>query len=666
MLSLSGISPAPGEELVNLDTVIEFTIIDDGNGIDISTLIIKVLGFDAINNGQFTTEFAGPQSEITISDNNYIIAIDHLVPFHLGQVCNVQIQVQDLQHHYFNTTYSFKTIPEEPYLVTSSPINNQILTSPQMLFLEFNDIIDGVDSNSITVSINGLNYITNGVIDARYNGAFTDITINDTTAMVRIDPIEALKPGAYILGFQAADPSGHKLISSIDFKVALKEVVLPSIFPQTGFLGYFQGINRVSDIGQGDSLLVEWNTPVKRIYQNDIFVLLYQNSLRFNVFDRPAYLATADAQQQTIINGLTAGQPLSFGARALELPINVLNTTGMESVATGVFKFPEITTVATQFNVNDSVLKVESTEGYPEAGILFVGREVIRYIGVDRNNNSFSIPSNGRGLLNTTPGIYLPGDEVDLFSKCTDNNTVIVMSTPTHQDGYGMNRFVNGEGLVVSDFSDNDRLFFEGFDFCGWHDPRPDQTLTGKNDCGSYLGGEFGGMRGFDLYNRMLDNEEVLLTTTGEPVILLKRIWDGLTCDCVDSRKISPKMRSCPECFGTNYKGGFTQFKYPRRHDRRILVSFNESPEDLKYGEKEGLEQDYEPTAWTLPIPAIRDRDLLVRFDLTEDIAFFYEVLNVSREVLINRRYGRQTLNVKRLDKTDVVYTYPLDLSDFK
>ena len=338
----------------------------------------------------------------------------------------------------------------------------------------------------------------------------------------------------------------------------------------------------------------------------------------------------------------------------------------MIAVSEGTYLFPESTTVMEQFNLNDTVLKVDSVEGYPESGLLFIGHEVIRYIGIDRTNNSFSIPSNGRGLINTIPGIYLSGDEVELFSKCTDNNTVIVFSTPTHQDGYGLERTVEGEGLVVSDFTDNDRLVFEGFDFCGWHDPRPDQTLTGKNDCGSYLGGEFGGFRGFDLYNRMLDQEEVLLTTTGEPVILLKRIWDGLTCECVDSRKDSPKMRSCPDCFGTNYKGGFTQFNYPRRADRRILVSFDEAAEDLYYGEKEHLQQDYEPNAWTLPIPAIRDRDLIVRFDLTDDLAFFYEVLNVSREVILNRRYGRQKLSLKRLDKTDVTYTFPLNLSNIK
>jgi hypothetical protein len=664
MITLSGISPSPGGSLVGLNTPIEFTIIDDGSGIDINSLIVDISGDRAINNGIITEKFNGALSEITISDDNYIVVIDNTESFHLGQVYEVKVQVKTLLNKYFNTSYSFKTIPNEPYLSNSSPRNNETLISPQVLFLEFSDIIDGIDLGSITISINGLNYIENGTINSNYNGGLTTITDNGSFVYIRIDPIEALKSGNYILKYEVADTLDNLLKSEIKFNVALKESILPSIFPQTGFLGYFQGINRVSDIGKGDSLLLEWNTPVKRIYQNDIFVILYQNNLRLKVFDTPKYFSTKDSEQLAEINGLIAGKTYSFGARALEIPIGVIDTQGMNQVKEGLFLFPERTFVSEQFNLTDTILRVDSVEGYPSAGLLVIGREIIRYNAINRDDNTFSIMPNGRGLINSIPSIYIPGDEITFFSKCMDSNTVIVMATPTHQDGYGFNREINNEGLVVSDFSDNDRLVFEGFDFCGWHDPRPDQTLNGKSDCGSYLGGEFGGMRGFDLYNRMLDQEEVLLTTTGEPVILLKRIWNGKICDCVDSRKMGPKMRSCPKCFGTTYDGGFTQFNYMRRKDRRILVSFDESAEDLYHGEKEHLQQDHEPNAWTLPIPAIKDRDLLVRFDLTEDTAFFYEVLNTSREIIFNRKYGRQRLSLKRLDKTDVVYTFKLDLSN--
>jgi hypothetical protein len=444
-------------------------------------------------------------------------------------------------------------------LVESSPLDGQVLVSSQYIYLEFADVFDGIDTDSITVSINGLDYITSGVIQPNVNGSVTNITEESTTAFVRIDPVEPLRNGNYTLRYQVADTLGNKLISELKFTVKLKQVILPSIFPQTGFLGFFQGIKRVSDIGKGDSLLIEWNKPLKRSHQNDVFALIYENQYRLNTFDRPKYLATSDILEAEI-NNLVAGENLSFGVRALEFPTGLFNPNGMLEIKPNFYQFPEATTVSSQMNINDFTLEVESVDGYPDAGFLFIGNEVIRYTSVDRINNRFFIPINGRNLLNTLSGIYLPGDSVELFSKCTDTNTVIVMGTPTHQDGYGLDRFVMGEGVVVSDFSDNDRLTFPGYDFCGWHATQPSQTLNGINDCGTYLVGEYNGLRGFSLYQRMLDQEEVLLTTTGEPVIFLKRIWDGVTCGCMDPRKMHPKVKSCQECFGTGYVGGYNQF----------------------------------------------------------------------------------------------------------
>jgi len=665
MTTLSGMSPAAGESLVDPSSTIEFALVDGGAGIDISTLIVILKGDRAVDGAVFDADFDGPLSSITPSGADFFVTIDPLTPFGIGKAYEVQIQVQDLNGSYLNRNYAFKTIPEEPILVSSSPLNNQTLLSPQLLYLEFDDIIDGVDPLTVNVDINNLDYIINGVAVGTENGALTDVRTNGTTAIeVRIDPIEALINGPYILRYSVSDNLGNTLRDDIVFDVNLKENIMPSsVFAQTGFLGFFQGIKRVSDIGCGDTLHLEWNTPVRKIYKNELFVVVYENEYRLNVFDKPTYLAVAGTQDANV-RGLTTGVTLSYGARALELADGLLDPTGMEVVDSGFFRVPDNVLVTATLGPSDLVLRVNSTEGFPDAGLLLLGREAIRYTAVDRVNNTFSIPSNGRGLLNSTPGIYMSGDEVELFLKCSDDNTVIVMSTPTYHDGYGPGRFINGEGLVVTDYSDNDRQVFDGFDFCGWRDERPIDALTGSSGCGSYLGGENDGFRGMDLYNRMLGREEILLNTTGEPVILLKRIWDGDTCSCVDSRSSDAKMRSCQSCYGTGYEEGFLQFYNPRREDRRITVSFNESPEDLFRGEKEGLQQEYEPNAWTLAIPAIRDRDVLVRFDRTNDLEFYYEVQNVAREKIFDRRSGRQTLVLKRLDKTDIMMTFPVDLSN--
>lgn len=93
------------------------------------------------------------------------------------------------------------------------------------------------------------------------------------------------------------------------------------------------------------------------------------------------------------------------------------------------------------------------------------------------------------------------------------------------------------------------------------------------------------------------------------------------------------------------------------------MIAFGDTTEDLKLGLHTHLEQSYEPQGWTLPNPAIRDRDLLVRFDFNDDAEYIYEVLDVTKEKLFYRHYTRQRLKLKRLDKTDIAYTIPYSLS---
>ena len=94
------------------------------------------------------------------------------------------------------------------------------------------------------------------------------------------------------------------------------------------------------------------------------------------------------------------------------------------------------------------------------------------------------------------------------------------------------------------------------------------------------------------------------------------------------------------------------------------MISFGDTQEDLSLDSHKSLQQEYEPQCWTLPIPAIRDRDLVVRFDFTGDVEYIYEVLHVTKEKIIYKHYSRQRLSLKRLDKTDVVYTFPFSKGD--
>ena len=89
---------------------------------------------------------------------------------------------------------------------------------------------------------------------------------------------------------------------------------------------------------------------------------------------------------------------------------------------------------------------------------------------------------------------------------------------------------------------------------------------------------------------------------------------------------------------------------------------FGDTVEDLKLGPHAHLEQQYEPSGWTLPNPAIRDRDLIVRFDFNDDVEYIYEVLDVTKDKLFYRHFTRQRMRLKRLDKTDIVYTFSYSL----
>lgn len=658
MINISGQSPAEGARNVFLNSLVEFSLISGDTDLDLSSLIVFVSGHEVIRDLSFNQGYDGPFSSIELTSFGASIVIDKESLFLEGEVILVKIQVKDLNNKYFNHEYVFRAIPSEPILDVSSPEDGALVKSDQTIFLEFKDEIDGVDPDSINIWINGLSAVVGGSFENIFNGTNSIISNTEFGVSVRIDPSEPLRDGPYTVKYSASDANSNILYGEYSFSVDLPEIVLPSVFPQIKFLGFSKGAKKVSNLGRGDMMQVEWHTPVSRSYRGDSFALIYENESRLDIFDSsPKYIATKDTQVANL-SGFTPGKRMSFAVRAMEAFSGTLSLDGMPEVSENVFTIPGSAEISEQILETDFIFNVISTEGYPSSGILIVNNsEVIRYSS--KTATSFMIPSGGRGLNGTSPGIYMDGDLIEMFFACQDQNSVIVVGTPTYIDGYESGREINGTGLVVTDYTDNDRKFFQGFDFCGYHRAMPQKILQGVGDCGSYLGGEFNGMRGMNLFDRMLNREEVLLDQVGEPVILLKRIWDGEKCSCSDSRRLHPKIKSCKKCFGTGYLNGYVQYDYRRRNDGRVMMAFGDTKEDLKLGQQSHLEQDYEPQCWTLPNPAIRDRDLIVRFDFNNDVEYIYEVLNTTKDKLFFRHYTRQRLNIKRMDKTDVIYTIP-------
>lgn len=661
MIQVSGQYPPEGAKSVSLDSIIEFSIIDDGTGLDSSSLIVEVSGSRAIENLLFNEGFDGLYSEIDISSDIINVVIDKEDLFRQSEVVSIKIQIKKLDGKFFNHTYLFKAVTAEPVLEVSSPKNKELVQSDQVVFLHFKDEVDDINVSSINVSINDLEAIVNGIFQPTFQGDSSSVTKVPDGAYVRIEPVESFRDGSYFVRYSVEDTSGNLLQGSFNYSVDLPEVILPSVFPQVRFLGFEQGIRKVSNMGRGDMLRVEWFQPVSRSYKGDSFALIYENESRLEVFDsNPKYIAKSDTRSADI-SGFKPGLTLSFATRALETFKDSLILDGMKEAAEGLYRVPDDAIISEQINQDDFRIKVQTTDGYPSSGILLINNsEVIRYSA--KTNNEFLIPTGGRGLNGTSKGIYLEGDTLRLFFECQDKNTVIIMATPTYFDGYESGREIDGVGLVVNDYTESDKKFFQGFDFCGYHRAIPQHIFQGKDDCGSYLGGEFNKTRGMHLFDRMINREEVILDQTGEPVILLKRIWDGPTCSCSDSRRQHPKVKSCKLCYGTGYSGGYAQYDYKRRSDGRIMVMFGDTLEDLKLGSHSHLEQLYEPSCWTLPSPAIRDRDLIVRFDFSDNMEYIYEILNVTKDKLFYRHYTRQRLALKRLDKTDIAYTVPYSL----
>jgi hypothetical protein len=89
------------------------------------------------------------------------------------------------------------------------------------------------------------------------------------------------------------------------------------------------------------------------------------------------------------------------------------------------------------------------------------------------------------------------------------------------------------------------------------------------------------------------------------------------------------------------------------------MVRFSPTDDDLKMYEA-GLESEFTSDVWTLTVPTIKDRDIIVRFNEDDTPEFRYEVLSVNRNRTLTRLQGAQKFRVQRVRKTDVIYQIPV------
>lgn len=442
------------------------------------------------------------------------------------------------------------------------------------------------------------------------------------------------------------------------------------------------GIISAGSKGEGTSIFVNWNrayinktTPNYNIAYN----IYYSTDIDTLFSEYPKYVSISPTNLGVEIDNFTPGDLYYFAVRATQFNpawanLNFLPDSGDSKI------YPEGILLSNISETETSVLSISDIEQFPNFGVVEIGNELIYYANKDNLNNSLNNLT--RGFLDTNirfhntdgyDGYSLQEPFVRFFKGAEENNFKIHSETNeynypnyalTENDGY----HYRAKDLVNSDYSesDGDLIDVPAYDFRGWRRLNPADILAG-NCVGLYVGGEHYCADGYDGTGRMtrggsvtdinLGRQELLLEQTANPCVLVRKKFTGIHCNCYTSTKEYPDDR-CPTCLGTGFVIGWEQFFNTRRADGRILVRFDATADDVPYQDV-GQESTFSPNCWTLPVPTINDRDMIIRFNkYTGQEEFRYEVLNVTRNVLFNEVQGAQKFTVARVRKTDAFYKF--------
>lgn len=460
------------------------------------------------------------------------------------------------------------------------------------------------------------------------------------------------------------------------------------------------GLRLIEDIGNGMSLNLTWFDAVSSSIEKELYYNIYRSQTRFGVFDgQPEYVTTDISTTIAVI----PGKSYYVAVRASELNNGYFYMNELEQIGSNLYKYPSAQILQDNLDAYGVAVQVTSTEGYPSIGTILVGAdaygyELMKYNSKDATN--FYVDDIDRGEFGTTINDHYIGENVNLWRGFEDGNTNIVQAVADWIQKYGPPRNIDAIGQPNVD-SDGYRAVLDGYDnlttdlemsevelsiiepfsyydFNSYHRPSLQDTFSGE--CiHSYVGGEFNGQRGFNLQDRILSQLDSVLQVTGEPVIILRRKWTGKRCRCISLNREHQRNR-CQYCFGTSFEGGYDRLFNPRaisekyRNDNGLyMLRVSPYTDDLEIVQDQGLRQSDEINMWTLTVPNIKDRDLVVRLvqqqnddysgsNLVEE--FRYVVLNVTRNKLMFNKTGRQDIKMRRLDKTDLAMQYRINDPD--
>lgn len=446
------------------------------------------------------------------------------------------------------------------------------------------------------------------------------------------------------------------------------------------------GIKIINSEGDGYTISMTWNQAFAKPASYHIAYNIYYSSTQGNtITEGPKYVSTNNDTLIANVIDFDPGDTYYFVIRATQYDSSWYNIELLptdESQTDGYLHVYPETLLASDITDEDLSIPITDADIFPSYGVIKIGHELVRYSSKDIPNNILF--ASERGFLNTEARLHDTDgydgydvldpvvrfwyglEEQNLYIIQEQNKFINDFDVYTIADGY---RVANKEGILTTDLGnqDEDNIDFPSYDLSGWHRTDPKLFFTGKCQ-DTYIGGEHFCADGYLGVNRQIRNisladqakrlQEYLLEQlgTGAYAMLLKRLWKGITCSCYEPNQEYPDHR-CHKCFGTGFITGYEQYFYPRRSDGRILVRFGPAPEDLKM-EDAGLENQVIFDCWTLPVPTIRDRDVLIKFNPDGSEEYRYEVLDVTRNILLFNEIGNQHFRVQRIRKTSPIYQW--------
>lgn len=450
------------------------------------------------------------------------------------------------------------------------------------------------------------------------------------------------------------------------------------------------GVKEVSNIGDGTGISVKWYRAFPTQISNHIAYNIYMDVERPDIetdfFNKSPVFVSIDSKLNVDIVDLVPGQMYRFAVRALEYDPDTFDFSLLPQ-SNNLHYYPE-SPLREDIGPTDATIPIVSVDNFPvDGGVVKIGAELIQYSSVDDVNNDLLLTNVilQRGFNDTTATLhtidgydgYVTWDPTVLFFPVdSEEQNTVVFATQDRFDypNYAFN-LVDGYRQTTQDIVNTDLTTADAnnkdsppFDFAGYR--RTDPVALFNGECvGSYFGGQmfcadgYNGvgqqLRGISVNDANTQRQEILLSLTGESVVLVRRQWTGIRCMCVLNTRAEPDA-SCIKCFGSGFVVGYSQFFNDKRSDSRIVMRFEPWIDDLPMTEAGLSPEATKPSAWTLNYPAIKKRDFIVRFDKEGNEEFRYEVVGgVGRNMLFNGELaGAQKLTLQRIRKTDQLYKF--------